>query len=354
MADVEIEIPVGKQTEGSAGDGGMSEQPSELSEQTEAQPGRAIQIEAGDDRAMEQAPPPTKTPKKGGKLFMTLMVVVLVIIGGFGAFWLFSPEVADVQIFRDMIGEDGVTMRIQVVTGFMKTYDGDVQILIEHEGTSTGEAVTVKVSDSSAVTTIDYEDFYIDNGEYTFTVKIEDHTDSTALEFHKTANYIDVSSPGGGRWDPLIADDTVRSQSFGFRWKDTTGQDAYLDLGNIKGNGTLYLWDTNITGAANENDTLNNDLSDDNLLAWVNFEIRTLGSTGSQIEVGSPHNCSSIDSFVENKQHVIDFYFTTDAYPLDAWTYLTVEFTNAYPESPPADDLVFITGQSAAGWMGDQ
>ncbi|MDG6220123.1 MAG: hypothetical protein QCI38_01580 [Candidatus Thermoplasmatota archaeon] len=336
MGNIEIDVP-GKEEE-------IVEQPEEE--------GKAISIEIDEEETppskendLEDMPRP---PKKKGKGIFVVSLVLLLLLGGMVGFYLVQPTVTGVQIFKEKEDADSVTMRLNVNTGLMRTFDGQVNVRVIYNGANI-VTLSSSLTNSAGTLTIEKEDFYVDNGEYTFEASIEGYTDSVKVELYQTAKFIYVSSPSGD-WIPQVAINTVRSDSFGFKWMNLEDAAYYLDLQNIRGNGTLTLWNMNMYGGGYNASNISqlNDPNDDFSIASVDFNIGPTAQAATSIEVTGFQGCDSVVGSVSQGLHILDFRFTVAAYPRDAWLYFTVEFTNSMPSTP----VLTIEGQSAPGWAG--
>jgi len=191
-----------------------------------------------------------KIPKKIAYPALGAIAVVLLIIisalttGGFG----FGDGVKKVTItfphspFDD---EDLYEVEIKVYISretFAKDYTGKAKVSVKYEGANDSDEThldDMKINDGIGRGTYKFEDFYVDNGFYQFTVTAGGVSDTGEIEIKKTAKAL---KPNFGIFQDYIDSNGDIAMRINFALFAYEGSDALADLVGTTGEGKIYVY----------------------------------------------------------------------------------------------------------------
>jgi hypothetical protein len=227
----------------------------ESKEEAEVVEAEAIDAEAIDAVAVEAETVEATTgvvpekPVRKRKRFnkKRLLPVAIIILALFGAIFLprfvLPSRVSAVSVKAyDKPDDETIAILLTVETSqFSRPYTGPVKVEVENGGTT--KALSFTVNEGDALVTLDYEDFYSDNGNYLFTIKAEGMSGSFDFELEKTCHYIDFQNTQVlmGEEEVRVAFDLLSSVS---------GQS--LATKGISGNGTIIIYNGTTTSDTQE------------------------------------------------------------------------------------------------------
>ncbi len=211
---------------------------SEEAELVEAVP---LEPEAAEAEVVEAAPMPPERPMRKRKKFnkkrlIPVGIIVLALLGAiFLPHFVIPSKITDVSIkVYDNPDSETVTLLLTVETSqFSRPYSGPVTVEVENGVTT--KNLNFDVVKGDARETLDYEDFYVDNGDYTFTISVRDFSDELDFSLEKTCHYIDFQNAQVimGAEEVRVAFDLLSSAS-----------GHTLATKGINGNGTIVIFNS--------------------------------------------------------------------------------------------------------------
>lgn len=186
-------------------------------------------------------------PRTPGLIALAAVVVVILLLLAalFSANFGFVGGISGMEV--TIPGQEGelldekLDIRATTKTPtFGKNADGKADLKIYYDGDTEVYTGNLKFNDGLGERTIPYEDFYVDNGEYTVEVTYEGVTESDSIELKRTAHYMIVLQKDYEVFESEDSTiDKVRYQISLFPDEDSTGNHDVLWT---PGEGHIQVW----------------------------------------------------------------------------------------------------------------
>ncbi len=234
--------------------------------------------------------PPPKAPKPGAKKPLMVVAIVIVVILAVIFVYIFLPRPPSSIALRREVTSDGLRLIAEISSDSATASSGTAKITITHNGLTVYENNNWKISSNSASKTIPWDEFVMDNGEYSILVEYEGVSDEIFYDIDFVLKNVAITvydetlengplfylSVGvGGENNALPRDSEIRIASI--EHEDgvhhvTTGINEWIDVTNIAQHEEILNYD--LSGIYTITvDVKNNDVQDSS--DYAEFSVET-------------------------------------------------------------------------------